>query len=276
MSLGRERYIETPNYDGYLVIGAGLPRTGTASTRSALSVLMNGPIYHMGQVMESGFKHVSFWNEACQGSKSPEEWQEFLHGFRGGVDYPISLFYEELMEIFPNAKVVLTVREPESWYKSVKETIYQGNVDSTFFPMNVLNYLTGMNRFFEMAWNLGSKSGNRFNEGMFEAVGQGEAQAIAYFNNWNEKVKQKVAKDRLLIFNVKEGWAPLCDFLGVAVPQEPFPRTNDTAMMKKRFRRMKMAAYFFVIGLPIMIASISGWYFSGSKNAWEFLSKKFF
>ena len=88
-------YISEPNYQGYVVIGAGLPRTGTASLRLALSQLLGGPIYHMIQVLTDGNKAaaIEFWTEACQRKKSAEEWKDFLKGFRGGVDFPPSLFY---------------------------------------------------------------------------------------------------------------------------------------------------------------------------------------
>ena len=85
-----------PNYDGLVVIGAGLPRTGTASMRSGLSILLNGPIYHMFEVFKGGLTEVEFWNGAVFGKKSNKEWKDFLQGrgFRAGVDFPVSFFYK--------------------------------------------------------------------------------------------------------------------------------------------------------------------------------------
>ena len=93
------KYIDEPNYEGYVVIGAGLPRTGTSSMRSALSVLLNGPVYHMFEVfsnLRKGVDDLDFWNEACHQKKSPKEWMNFFHGrgYRAGVDLPPSLFYK--------------------------------------------------------------------------------------------------------------------------------------------------------------------------------------
>ena len=83
------RYVSKPNYDGFVVIGAGLPRTGTASTRSALSILLNGPVYHMFQVFAGGSAEAEFWNGALHQTKSNEEWKQFFEGrgFRGGLDF---------------------------------------------------------------------------------------------------------------------------------------------------------------------------------------------
>ena len=92
-------YNSQPNYEGYIVIGAGLPRTGTASMRSALSILLNGPVYHMFEVYQNlwnGMDDVSFWSEACQEKKLSKEWIDFFEGrgYRAGVDFPPSLFYK--------------------------------------------------------------------------------------------------------------------------------------------------------------------------------------
>ena len=84
-----DRYVSKPNYDGFVVIGAGLPRTGTASMRSALSILLNGPVYHMVEVFTGGSPEIEFWKGAVQGNKSKEEWKQFFEGrgFRGGLDF---------------------------------------------------------------------------------------------------------------------------------------------------------------------------------------------
>ena len=137
----------------------------------------------MLQVFTGGNNDVDFWTDACHRKRSDQEWQDFLRGFRGGVDFPPSLFYRyklnsfldfieiiffrEIMEAFPDAKVILTVRKPEAWYKSVKETIYQGNVDVRTFPMNVWNSLFGSSKFPNMMKCLSRGDHNRFNNGNF-------------------------------------------------------------------------------------------------------------
>jgi len=254
--LDDDRYVAKPNFDGFVVIGAGLPRTGTASMRSALSILLKGPIYHMFEVLKGGQPEVEFWNAAGRGKKTNEEWKQFFEGrgFRAGVDFPPSLFYEKLMEIFPDAKVVMTVRDnPEKWYDSVHGTIYQINLAANSFPLNILTKLDGSAAFHDMAGNL-MKDG--VPDGLFEAISQGKEASVKYYNNWVEEVKKNVPSDKLLTFSVKEGWEPLCKFLDLPVPDGPFPNTNDTKMMQQRLRVGKTIAYLLVFGVPILIGII--------------------
>ena len=88
--------VDTPNYDGFIVIGAGLPRTGTSSLRKALSYVLNGPVHHMRNVLEGSKEENDFWNKAMEGKVGTKDWQDFFEGrgFRGGVDYPTSAFYK--------------------------------------------------------------------------------------------------------------------------------------------------------------------------------------
>lgn len=231
--------------------------------RSALSILLNGPIYHMYEVVMKKSNDHGFWTEICQAKKSNEEWKEFMQGrgYRGGVDYPPSLFYKEQMEAFPEAKVILTIREPEAWYKSVKETIYQGNMEAKKFPMNVLGALTGRSKFSTMLEALTTRSGNRFNDGMFDVIGEGKEASVQYFNDWVGEVKRTVPQDKLLVFNVKEGWEPLCAFLNLPVPDVPFPNTNDSKTMKARFRKGKIISYLLVLGFPTFLAASAFYFF---------------
>ena len=164
----RPKYISEPNYNGFLVIGAGLPRTGTASLRSALSLLLNGPIYHMGEVYATHGRDVPFWTEACAGLKKRDQWRDFFEnrGYRGAVDFPVALFYKEIMAAYPEAKVILTQRSPETWYRSVKETIYLGLVEATSFPVKILAFLNGEWRMDNMCHLVTRRNGNRFGIGM--------------------------------------------------------------------------------------------------------------
>ena len=91
---------------------------------------------------------------------------------------------------------------------------------------------------------------------MFDAIEEGQEASVQYFNNWTEKVKKAVPEERLIVFNVKEGWEPLCSFLNLPVPDMPFPRGNDTAAMKWRFKERKIRAYLFVIFVPLLLSLI--------------------
>lgn len=195
------------------VIGAGFGRTGTMSLKAALEQLGFGPCYHMSEVMEhSG--HEYKWHAACHGGSL--DWSVF-DGYRAAVDWPAAHYWRELIDRYPKAKVILSVRDGESWYKSVTDTIY-GRISSPL-PDEAPEVLR-IHREMTRKIVLEDTFGGRFLD---------KKHAIGVFERHNEEVRRAVEPSRLLVYNVKEGWEPLCDFLGVTIPSEPFPRVNDTA-----------------------------------------------
>ena len=101
--------------------------------------------------------------------------------------------------------------------------------------------------------------GPRYPGGLYGAVDSGEETAVRFFTEWQQQVKADIPADRLLVFEVKDGWEPLCQFLGLPVPQEPFPNVNDTAEVQQTIRRMKRACYLFW-GIGIAAAGVAGYY----------------
>lgn len=162
--------------------------------------------------------HAKIWEAAAQGEDV--NWDALLRGYQAAVDYPACSFYQELMDAFPDARVVLSVRDPERWYESAYETIYLAlqAVPPWARWLPWINDLHRMNN--ALIW-----------EGQFEGQFEDRAHAIDLFNQWNDAVAAAVAAERLLIFDVKQGWEPLCAFLGVAVPARPFPHTNRRPLM---------------------------------------------
>lgn len=161
------------------------------------------------------------------------------------------------MKAFPEAKVVLTVREPEAWFNSVKNTIYQLNADALSFPGNILSKFIGFDKKTAMIQKLSRRNQNRFNQGMFDVIDEGKEASIEYFNAWLNQVKSSVPKEKLLIFDVKQGWKPLCQFLNLPIPKEDFPKTNDTAQMKKRIKFQRFVSYGFVCFLPLLLGFLA-------------------
>lgn len=192
------------------VIGAGFPRTGTMSLKKALERLGFGPCYHMREVLarRRGEDHTRAWTEAARGG--PVDWQSLFAGYRATVDIPSAVFYRELLAVYPGARVILGVRESEAWYASVNETVYalsRIRVPQTEAFARMVD---------DVFWN-GVMHG-RFEE---------KAYAIRVYERHIEEVKRTVSPDRLLVFDVKEGWGPLCGFLEVPTPAEPFPHANE-------------------------------------------------
>ena len=97
---------------------------------------------------------------------------------------------------------------------------------------------------------------DRIISGLFDVIRQGKEPAIDFYNDWVSEVKRTVPPERLLIFNVKEGWNPLCKFLDLPVPNQPFPNTNDSKMIKKGFMIQKIIAYTVVFGMPIAMGTL--------------------
>ncbi len=204
------------------VIGAGLPRTGTLSQKLALEELGLGPAYHWVNVIADLEHQVEYWERALDGDG---RWEEIFAGHRSSVDWPGGYFYRELMEAYPDAKVLLSVRDPEAWERSFRDTIWTMSYGETVMPLlsraraeidpRWKRYLALVDRMF---WGP---------QGTFAAGHAEPAQLIEQMLAHEEAVKRDVPPERLLVWEVGEGWEPLCEFLEVDVPDGPLPHAND-------------------------------------------------
>jgi Sulfotransferase domain len=207
------------------IIGAGLGRTGTLSLKAALEELGFIKCYHMVEVFTRK-DDAQTWDRALRGE--PVDWDRLFAGYRATVDLPSCLFYREQMEKYPAAKVILTVRDPDRWYDSARQTIYFAR---TAFPRWAAVINPRMRAFHRMI--------DRMWERLFHGQFEDRAVAIDVFNRHNEQVRREVPADRLLVYEVSQGWAPLCEFLGVPVPDgKPFPHLNDAAVFRARIDRV--------------------------------------
>jgi len=216
----------------------------------------------MRSVLEGGRTETDFWNSAMEGKISTKQWVHFLEGrgYRGGVDFPTSAFYKDIMEAYPNAKIILTVRDPKKWYWSVKNTIFIVSHLNRSFPTNLFLTIIGKKKWSDFADRLSRMPTNGIDHGKFDSIKKGEDAAVIFFNKWTDQVKKNVPEDKLLIFDVKEGWDPLCKFLDVPVPSnQPFPWENDTASIQKFFRRIILLSYLTIVGMPILLGLLFGW-----------------
>jgi hypothetical protein len=191
------------------VVGAGVGRTGTYSLKLALNQLGVGPCHHMEEVLHNQATQVPLWAAAAKGQA---DWTTIYDGYESAVDWPTAGFFRELNTAYPAAKFILTVRSPQSWVDSFSATIYKLLAGRDQVPPQMQAWL-------DMACAIIAKTG--FPLGLdTDGLMQG-------FLAHNEAVKREIPAERLLVYQVKEGWGPLCAFLGVPVPDEPFPRTND-------------------------------------------------
>jgi hypothetical protein len=188
------------------VIGAGLGRTATLSMKFALEHLGLGPCYHMSEVFAGGRRNVPLWLDVIRGKP---DWDAVFDGYQSTTDYPACTYWRELAAFYPRAKVILTVRDADSWFDSVSETIFSEKMQGSL---------------------AGSPVGAMMNGAIFDAFG-GRMNDRAFMTDWftrrNQQVIEALPPERLLVFSPKQGWEPLCTFLGVPVPKGPFPRVNS-------------------------------------------------
>jgi Sulfotransferase domain len=206
------------------VVGAGFGRTGTLSLKSALEKLGFGPCYHMMEVFPRP-DHVAMWHRLA--FENQIDWDALLAGFQAAVDWPAARWWREIAAYYPDAKVLLSVRDPEAWYKSMIETIYQPMKATA--PDDAPNLMRLQNQMVRKAV-LNETFDNRFED---------KAHALEVFDRHTQEVRQAITPSRLLVFDVRQGWEPLCRFLDVPIPEEPFPRLNDTATTKALIRAMR-------------------------------------
>lgn len=188
------------------VIGAGLGRTATFSMKFALEYLGVGPCYHMSEVFAGARRNVPLWLDVIAGKP---DWDTIFDGFQSTTDYPACTYWRALAEYYPDAKVVLTVRDPDSWFDSVSETIFSESMQGSL---------------------VGSPVGAMMQGAIFDAFGD-RVRDRDFMTDWfrrrNQEVIDSLPPERLLVFSPKEGWEPLCTFLGKAVPDRRFPRVNS-------------------------------------------------
>ncbi len=192
------------------VIGAGLGRTGTLSLKAALERLGLGPCYHMTRIFEH-LDHGPMWQQFAAGARG--DWDSLLGDFNSAVDWPASYFWRELAAFYPKAKLILTVRDADRWFASIDSTLFR------FMRAPVMPEDEAARRQIVMARDIVQHRsfGDRIDD---------RAHVIDVYQRHNRTVQQSLPSERLLTYDVAQGWEPLCAFLGVPVPDEPFPRIN--------------------------------------------------
>ncbi|KAI8332015.1 P-loop containing nucleoside triphosphate hydrolase protein [Chlamydoabsidia padenii] len=207
------------------IIGAGLSRTGTLSLHHALEKL-GYPTHHVIMVRDDPDQDYNVWVRAFDNPEDHEdEWEKVYGKYSAAIDHPTSGFYKELSARYPDAKVILTVRSAESWFRSMHQTVIpqvaksnSGLTQATKILQNMFKH-TMLNGWME-------KDMTKINDKEF---------LCRYFNDHIEEVKRTIPADRLLVYELGSGWEPLCKFLGKEIPDEPYPRTNDVESFKKTF-----------------------------------------
>ncbi|RYE56199.1 MAG: sulfotransferase family protein [Rhizobiaceae bacterium] len=202
------------------VIGAGFGRTGTMSMKHALQMLGLGQCYHMEEVMVNG--HFERWETAAQ-SDAPD-WAAIFEGFGATVDWPGATFWRSLVEHYPDAKVILSVRDSaDAWFESTQKTIFSPQLMALLPP-----------QFSKMMW-LTIHS-------LFDGAIHDRDCCVEVYERHNAAVIAAVPAERLLVYRPGDGWEPLCAFLGCPVPEVPYPRLNDSAAFLEGLGKMAQSS----------------------------------
>jgi hypothetical protein len=196
---------------GLQVLGAAWGRTGTLSVKLALERLGFGPCYHMIEVFRTHPEHAATWIEAARGARV--DWDEIFTGYRAAVDWPACAFWPELTAALPDLRVLLVLRDAERWHESFEATIRGGIPGREPDPDAVTDTM--------MHEVIFKRS--------FGGALEPPSHLVARYEDHVAAVRSSIAPDRLLVWSLAEGWAPLCAFLGVPEPDEPFPHVNDRA-----------------------------------------------
>ena len=221
------------------VIGAGFGRTGTTSLKAALEQLGFSKCHHMEEVMQAP-QQVSFWQTLADGGDV--DWEEVFDGFQSSCDWPSCTYWETLHHHYPDARIILTVRDEQRWYDSVAATIY---AVSFLLPLWITRMIPPLHRVNRMViasvW-----------DGVFGGRFEDREHALAIYREHIARVKAIAPPDKLLVFEAADGWEPLCLFLGVPIPAGEYPHLNDAAQIKRVIRIAK------ALGWLMLAASVAG------------------
>lgn len=202
------------------LIGAGLPRTGTKSLQVALEYLLRGKCHHMSSVLGNP-RAISFWDGALEYGN--DDWHGYFSEYVACVDSPSAYFWKELMEAYPDAKILLSLRDVDSWWNSMNNTVLQREAVSNKagFTKNQKNGRDMMESWGKMIEKIATAK--------FPARDLSEQEMKRAFSLFNDEVKESIPTNKLIIWELGQGWLPLCMGLGVDIPDIPFPHLNKTS-----------------------------------------------
>jgi hypothetical protein len=233
---------DSDNAANLRVIGVGLPRTGTSSFQAALEILGFGPSHHMAELIDKPDQSIQFIR-AYDGYKV--DFRTLLKGYGSTVGAPTADFYKEIREAYPRAKIVLTVRDSsEKWFESFDNTIRLVSADKSFY------YITYLVKVVRLQCLVSHKSYKRWTS-EFGRIGP------SFHDEYNARLIKENKEGELLVFNVKQGWAPLCKFLGVDIPKDiPFPKLNEAQHLQRQIIFGKIVGWFLwtLVGLVVAVA----------------------
>ena len=233
------------------IICAGWGRTGTRSLKRSLEILTGQPSYHMQNILLNK-KDAQLWHNSIFKHKGKFDWEKIYFGYGACLDFPSCNYYQELMDAYPDAKVILTIRDDESWIKSWNVLNNQILKSFTFkFLAKIPNTSFYLQKQIHNEMILGPR-------GAFQGA-KTDDERKRKFNEWNQSVIDYVPSERLLVYQVKEGWGPICRLLNVPIPKIPFPYLNKTKNMGHMSRFINSIFILIILAIIGVILSSVFW-----------------
>ena len=230
-----------------LVIGAGYGRTGTSSFQRAIEILGFGKCYHMREAIENS--HAGLWIEISK-SRDPKLIRDLMNkgGYRSTCDMPSSIYWKEQLKAFPDAVVILNLRDPEKWYRSWMETVALGQPDFDVCPFGI-RIVQGLG-IYKMR-NFGAMFSRTITTDTFNGD-LSKNNMIRTYNHHVGDVRSSCPPEKLLEFSFTDGWEPLCKFLNVPIPDEPYPNLNDAVAFRRSMFAINIIGWIiFILGCGI-------------------------
>ena len=207
---------------GLKVIGANFGRTATMSLKQGLEILGFEKCYHMSEVVVHP-EHVKLWLDAWRGK---DIWTTLFAGYQAAVDWPAAAFWPQLMHVYPEAKIVLSIRDADEWFESARNTIFQ-SMDSNLLAKDEV-----LRTRIEMLKEI-------IVDGTFNGDLSNKDKCIKIYKENIERCRSEVPLDRLIEFDTFLGWEQLCKELDCKIPEKPYPHVNKTAEFTHRWRNQK-------------------------------------
>ena len=220
-SLGRSRFFQVIRDLHVKAIGVGFPRTGTMSLKQALETLGLGPCYHMIDVFDRPHD-IQVWLQAYANNGANVDWDSIFNGFQSTADCPACCFWPDLLQKYPSAGFILTVRDADHWYDSFFDTVYQAIQHPERSPNKVHRDVQGMAELLIL-------------QGMFQGRFEDRGFAIHKYQQHIDVIRSSIPEGQLLEFDVSLGWEPLCRFFDRVPPIVDFPRANTRTEFRSRF-----------------------------------------
>lgn len=216
------------------VVGLGMPRTGTSSLKAALEAIGFGPCLHMDNLFNTP-PLVDAWHQFLEQGEG--DFGKLFPGFASSTDFPGCLMYREIYQQYPEAKFILGCRDADAWYDSVMRTIYEVVPNTEEGWAGLRKRGEDNPRFKNIGnalWLVGEYLLNDYFQGDF----LNREHTVERYNTFYDDVRNFIPIDQLLEYEISEGWEPICKFLGVEVPELPFPYKNKTIDFQQQIGKM--------------------------------------